>query len=951
MATAIVESSSKPPENRDAPAQTDMGDVQKLIVSCNRDGMQSMRQGDLKAAFEQFKYAEAILLANQLEGDSTSLLATTCNNLGCYYKKVGKYHGALSYLRRALKLEVEMGVDEVSLAGTHLNLCAVLSKLEKHEKAVQHALIALDKMNHRISVALKGDHRGVAPDDYTVLSIAYHNVGLERENLEQWDEAASSFRTGYEVAKRFLGESHALTITLFNNSNAVLLKARQTKKRPGESGLRKSEGFGSASADSDTPSRQPSTTGKDGDVLKLPPITPKVKKDTPGRKKANLEANEYLKNEEALWANFAFKTLKSEGPAIDEDVGGMTSENEESQTQPHEMVLHGEKHNPLARTALAEMQDMGLILPQAHDMGLFRFQDKSAHAINKGQSLVDQALDEQPKMLMDIMDVEGEGEPSKSAPNDFRPNRSMKRSTRTTRVLKRTGVFNSTANRDKVMADMAKLAAFGPPVRAASEEKQNEAAAKIQTVWRAWHKYLQDNSNWMTVTWICATMIQSHWRSYHVRRQKLDAIVTKIQKIWRGVLVRRTLRWHNAAVTIQKRMVGILTRMKLQRLHKAATNMQRLVRGGLARRRYAKLFEWKVGVIVTIQRYVRIWLAKRRSAEKRQEKEEERLLFKATVDLQRMFRGWKGRMKAYIRYREELEAKEMYNAATKLQTVYRCRQARKKVDAIRLQRLQEIEKAATFLRKVWLGAQTKKKYKQLQNDFARATGTIITIQRYMRGCLCRSRLWKEAVKSEEEQWAAIEIQRHWRGYCGRVKWENKLESVWRREMAAAVLQRNLRGWIARVKTNRKKRKIARAEFERARARFFGAQKIQARMRGILARKVVHNRLIRSRAAATAIQRIHRGGMVRVSIWTQVREQKAHVIQAAMRGYLVRKRAKHLLRKVLLIQHLFRSHLELPRLRRQMHVKKMIHRRQQAELIQQFVRKRAKEKQRRKASLA
>jgi hypothetical protein len=59
-----------------------------------------------------------------LQGDSTSLLATTCNNLGCYYKKawgrrqlshvptifgdfwqVGKFHGALSYLRRALKLE------------------------------------------------------------------------------------------------------------------------------------------------------------------------------------------------------------------------------------------------------------------------------------------------------------------------------------------------------------------------------------------------------------------------------------------------------------------------------------------------------------------------------------------------------------------------------------------------------------------------------------------------------------------------------------------------------------------------------------------------------------------------------------------------------------------------------------------------------------------------------
>ncbi|OLQ10796.1 hypothetical protein AK812_SmicGene5438 [Symbiodinium microadriaticum] len=95
------------------PQELPMGDVETLVVSCNKDGMDRLRQGDVKSAFEQFKYAEAILLANQMEGDSTSLLATTCNNLGCYYKKVGKFHGALGYLRRALKLEVELKTDEV----------------------------------------------------------------------------------------------------------------------------------------------------------------------------------------------------------------------------------------------------------------------------------------------------------------------------------------------------------------------------------------------------------------------------------------------------------------------------------------------------------------------------------------------------------------------------------------------------------------------------------------------------------------------------------------------------------------------------------------------------------------------------------------------------------------------------------------------------------------------
>merc|ERR1719158_1272449 len=133
--------------------------------------MDSLRKGQSKAAFEQFKYAEAVLIAKQAEGNHTSLLAVTCNNLGCYYKKVGKLHGALSYLRRALKMEVDLETDEATMAGTHLNICAILSKLEKHDKAVQHALCALELIGSRVTAS-----DAVSQDEYSVLAIAYHNV-------------------------------------------------------------------------------------------------------------------------------------------------------------------------------------------------------------------------------------------------------------------------------------------------------------------------------------------------------------------------------------------------------------------------------------------------------------------------------------------------------------------------------------------------------------------------------------------------------------------------------------------------------------------------------------------------------------------------------------------------------------------------------------------------------
>lgn len=36
-----------------------LGDVESLVLACNKDGMQQLKAGELKEAFDQFKYAEA----------------------------------------------------------------------------------------------------------------------------------------------------------------------------------------------------------------------------------------------------------------------------------------------------------------------------------------------------------------------------------------------------------------------------------------------------------------------------------------------------------------------------------------------------------------------------------------------------------------------------------------------------------------------------------------------------------------------------------------------------------------------------------------------------------------------------------------------------------------------------------------------------------------------------
>merc|ERR1719253_1386652 len=64
---------------------------------------------------------------------------------------------------------------------------------------------------------------------------------------------------------------------------------------------------------------------------------------------------------------------------------------------------------------------------------------------------------ENPEAAMNLFDDERDGHalrsPMRSAPHDFRPNRVMNKSTRTSLYLRRTGMFNSTSHRDNVIAN------------------------------------------------------------------------------------------------------------------------------------------------------------------------------------------------------------------------------------------------------------------------------------------------------------------------------------------------------------------------------------------------------------------------------------------------------------------------------------------------------------------
>jgi hypothetical protein len=851
-------------------------DLQSLILSCNKDGMDALRRGQSKAAFEQFKYAESILISNQTEGTNTSLLAVTCNNLGCYYKKVGKLHGALSYLRRALKMEADLDTDEVTIAGTHLNICAILSKLEKHDKAVQHAVSALDLINKRVSST---EAERVSQDDYSVLAIAYHNVAVERDFLHEYEKAADAFKQGHQVAKQYLGEDHPLSVSMGKNCDSVLYK----KERLTKTAAATKAAFGALPRMKDAGDlfdlRGSSSGGQTGSwdgATTLPSLGSTQPKDAP----PPLMPENTMRRDAADWVADAERTFSSSAPSLD-------------------IVVKTGRKSP-------------------------SWKGTSAHAL-------DITLDH-PEAMMDIIDADRTGHSlgnTRTLPHDYRPNRMVRGTTRSSRVMRRFArtVYNSTEHRDKVGTEKTAL-----DLRK-SEFHVRLAAEKIQRAWRSWYKYVSENGEWMLRTWACATKIEATWRSYHVRRVKKDKAASIIQRRVRGILVRRALRQHKAAITIQRRAVGILTRNALRKLHTTGTKLQAFFRGALGRMKVKAYRHKLTKAVLVMQAGARRFLAKMRVQCLREEKRERDTQLKAASDIQRLLRGRLGRMRHAAAKRQWEEDMRLYNSAARMQAMVRRGNAVARVNGMRTEKLDKMTKAANVVCRMWRGRQSRQRYQAILREFKQQEHRIVVMQRFARGFVVRLRMWREAVRAEEELWGVVEIQRLFRGHLGRERWNSKLGEIvkeQRRHEAATAIQVF---WRARVRVRRLRRKVAREEFLRARLRFRSAQRIQALVRGVLVRKVIYARRADRLGASNGIQRVWRGYVMRRNLWDQVRELRACAIQASIRGHLVRNRRFILTTKTICIQTAWRRFRRLPESKRIAAREMRVARRQQATTIQ------------------
>lgn len=106
---------------------------------------------------------------------------------------MNKVRTALKYLENSLKIEKSLDLKGSAASDTHLNICAVLSQMGDHEKALSHAMEALILLQEELILkAINPEEYDDKNDRSSVLVIAYHNIGVQQEFLSRHEDALNS---------------------------------------------------------------------------------------------------------------------------------------------------------------------------------------------------------------------------------------------------------------------------------------------------------------------------------------------------------------------------------------------------------------------------------------------------------------------------------------------------------------------------------------------------------------------------------------------------------------------------------------------------------------------------------------------------------------------------------------------------------------------------------------
>ncbi|NXT77938.1 ASPM protein, partial [Zapornia atra] len=401
-----------------------------------------------------------------------------------------------------------------------------------------------------------------------------------------------------------------------------------------------------------------------------------------------------------------------------------------------------------------------------------------------------------------------------------------------------------------------------------------DSVVRLQAIWRGKtvRKTIQKKHH-------LATVIQSYYRMHvdQLKYKKLREATLVIQKYFRAYCMKKSqraiyLRTKGAVLVLQSAYRGMTVRKQLSKLNKAATTIQAAFKSYLVRKGYERL---RSAAIVVQRRYRAVVHAKR-------QKQEYLSLKKATLKMQAMYRG--ARVRRHIH--------SMQRAAVCIQATFKMHRMSIKYQAMRM--------AAIIIQRQYrafcVGKVQRKKFLELRKS-------VIILQAACRGMKVRQdlrtmhqsaaiiqsyyRMHKQQRAFRKLLLATRQIQQWFRACKER---DTQLHNYMAVKSATLRIQAAFRGMTTR---------------RRLRTMRESAKLIQRRFRTFLKRK----HFLSVRTAAVVIQRRYRAAKL-----AKIQRQKylsflsaAVTIQSAYRGFVVRKKLQQMHRAATVIQATLRMH--------------------------------------------
>ncbi|NXM35060.1 ASPM protein, partial [Oxyruncus cristatus] len=417
-------------------------------------------------------------------------------------------------------------------------------------------------------------------------------------------------------------------------------------------------------------------------------------------------------------------------------------------------------------------------------------------------------------------------------------------------------------------------------------------------------------------------IIQQYYRAYKLGKTEREhylqkrAAVIVLQAAFRGMKARKLYRQTKAICVVQSLWRMKQEKQRFLRLKKSVTTLQSHVRKYQQVKRYKEI---KNAASVIQTRY-RAHVTSKKAAASFQR------MRLAAIVLQSAYRGMEARKEArllravikiqasYRAYVVRKRFKNLKGATVKIQAFVKMWQAR--------QRYCTLREAALYVQRRY---RSHRYALQLKEDFRKLKGACIRIQAVVRGYLVRKQIqrWRETavflqacyrMRRDRQQYlsiyrAAIVIQQHYRAYK---KQRCQRQEFLQVKKAAVCLQAAYRGYKTRKKLKLEYRAAIKIQtaFRTHAARMKHKAVVQA---SIVIQRWYRNcrtgnrqrlNFLRTRAAVLSLQAAFRGWKVR----KQIRRQHvaATVIQSAFRKFLALKKFRLMSHAVLTIQRHYRA---------------------------------------------